>query len=72
MGAIMTDTPLNAAREFLRQYGIRPQIVSQNRHIKLRFEYMGQTRQLIVSSTPSDRCAHLQVRRELRRMLRAI
>lgn len=65
-----TDTPLDTAREVLAQFGVTPRVVSQNKHIKIRFEYRGAKLQASIAKTPSDHRANLNLRSQLRRALR--
>ena len=64
-----TDTPLDTAREVLAQFGA-PRVISQNKHIKIRFEYRGAKLQWSMAKTPSDYRANLNLRSQLRRALR--
>jgi hypothetical protein len=68
----MSDAPLDTAREFLAQFGVTPRVVSQNKHIKIRFEYQGAKLQTSVSKTPSDHRSNLNLRSQLRRLMSAI
>jgi hypothetical protein len=59
-------------REILRQLkdiGIDSPIVTQNSHVKVRFHHNGRDRLLVMSTSPSDRNAIHNMRRDLQRLL---
>jgi hypothetical protein len=67
----MSDSHYDIACEELARYGIKPRIHSQNKHLKLRFEYGGRKLQVSMAVSPSDQRAHHRVRSTIRRLLRA-
>lgn len=66
----MTNECLDAALAELRGAGIEPRVEHGGKHIRILWECRGQSRMYVTASTPSDRRAHLNVRSDIRRMLR--
>jgi Rha family phage regulatory protein len=54
----------------LSAVGIEPTVEQGRKHIKIEWEHHGSPRTYVTATTPSDRRAHLNVRADVRRMLR--
>lgn len=66
----MNNECLNAAVTELRGAGIEPRIEHGGKHIRVLWEYQGRERMYVTGNTPSDWRAPLNVRSDVRRMLR--
>jgi hypothetical protein len=67
----MSNAIIRDALSTLREHGITPEIQNGGVHVKLRFRNnLGASCMLVISRTPSRRCAIRQSRGQLQRLLR--
>lgn len=66
----MSNECLDAAVAELNAVGITPDIMHGGKHIQIRWQIGGRDRMYVTAASPSDRRAHLNVRADMRRMLR--
>ena len=62
---------LRVALETLAEYGVTPRIVSEHRHVKIRWEIGARKFQYSFSKTPSDVRADRSLRCGIRRLIRS-